>query len=139
MQIRLNGTWGRRTEGPPVQEDPGPLVSGRWSSRSTSALDPNLNAPRAVLVHWAQVDLVHRFLVSGLPSQTQGFQQDARHVPQQHVLVRVSGGAAQVHGPPDQRQSLGMETPQVQDGGQVAHQHQSLGTGPGSAGPPWYV
>ena len=53
-------------------------------------------------------------------------QQDPRQVPQQHVLVRVAGLAAQRHGPPHHGQGLGVEPLQVQDGGQVAHQHQGL-------------
>lgn len=51
---------------------------------------------------------------------------DTSHVSQQDMLVRVLSTAAQFHSLLDQCQGLIMVTPQVQDGGQVAHQHQSL-------------
>ena len=53
-------------------------------------------------------------------------QQHPGQVPQQYVHVRVAGLAAQLHGPPHHGQSLGVEPLQVQDGGQVTHQHQGL-------------
>lgn len=53
-------------------------------------------------------------------------QQHPSQVPQQHVLVRMSHSTAQVHGLLDQQQSIAMVTLQIQDGGQVAHQHQRL-------------
>ena len=53
-------------------------------------------------------------------------QKDPGQVPQQHVLVRVPGLAAKLHGPPHHGQGFGVEPLQIQDGGQVAHQHQGL-------------
>lgn len=53
-------------------------------------------------------------------------QQDPSQVSQEHVLVRMARRPAQVHGLLDQRQSITMVTLQIQDGGQVAHQHQGL-------------
>lgn len=53
-------------------------------------------------------------------------QQDPSQVPQEDVLVWMSHRPAQVHSLLDQQQSITMVTLQIQDGGQVAHQHQGL-------------
>lgn len=53
-------------------------------------------------------------------------QQDAGQVSQQHVLVWMSGRAAQLYSLLDENQGIIVVTLQIQDGGQVAHQHQSL-------------